>query len=132
MAKFLNLDTDDTPDQYTKIIFDSVVYMLRIRYNDRSGWQLSLYDYDLFDETATDNTEAKIFGETKVMPNQNVFKYANGYDGLPTGYLILSDTDYPDLYNYEYPTRYNLGSGKRFKFVYFTADEYEELISEET
>ena len=129
MAKFLNINTDDTPDQYTKIIFDSIVYRLRLRYNDRSGWQLSLYDNGTFDETSSDNSGSLIFGETKVMPNQNIFKYKKLENTLPTGTLILSDTDYPDVLNYEYPTRYNLGSGKRFKFVYFSEGEFEELIS---
>ena len=129
MAKYLNLDTEDTPDQYTKIIFDSVVYILRLRYNNRTGWRLSLYDYNTFDSSLDDNSESQIFGERTLMPNQNIFKYNNGVSSLPTGYLFLYDTEDPDISEYEYPTRYNLGSGNRFKLVYFSKTEYESYLS---
>lgn len=125
MAKYLNIDTDNQTDQFTKVIIESVVYMVRLRFNYRSGWQMSFYDYDLFDENADDNEDALLYGESKLMPSQNFFKYTNGSESLPTGYLFLYDTNQPDAQEYEYPTRYNLGSGKRFRLVYFTKEQFE-------
>jgi len=130
MAQVLNIDTEDNLDQVIKVTLENNLYTFRLRYNDRSNWQLGIYDPEIFNISLADNTEAKLYGERKLMPNQNYFKYTNGVDYLPTGYLFLHDTDFPDRYNYKLPDRYDLGQGKRFVLVYFTKTEYESYESE--
>lgn len=130
MAQLINIDTDDNLDQVTKVILDGNLYVFRLRYNDRSGWQLGIYDPDIFNNNETDHTAAKLYGERKLMPNQNFFKYTHGLATLPTGYLFLHDTDFPDKYNYKLPERYDLGQDKRFVLVYFSKEEYDELVEE--
>ena len=130
MAQLINIDTEDNLDQVTEVLFDSVVYSLRLRYNNRSGWQLGVYDTTLFNIDIVDNTEAKLYGERKLMPNENFFKFTHGEPELPTGYLFLHDTEFPDKYNYKLPDRYDLGEGNRFVLVYFTKEEYEGFVQE--
>ena len=128
MSRKLNLNTDDVTDQTTTVILDSVEYVFRLRFSSRAGWQLSIYDPDLYDYDAVDNTEAKLYGERRLMPNQDFFKFVNGSDSLPTGVLMLFDDNEPSTQDYELPTRYNLGQGKRFTLNYFTNLEISELL----
>ena len=130
MAQIINIDTEDNLDQVIKFTIESRVYVFRLRYNDRSQWQLGIYDADLFNIDVVDNTEAKLYGERRLMPNQDFFKYTHGVSNLPTGYLFLHDTEFPDKINYKLPDRYDLGQGKRFVLVYFTKDEFESYLAE--
>lgn len=130
MAQLLNMNTDDNLDQVVKFTIESNLYTFRLRYNDRSGWQLSIYDPDLFNIDQYDNTEAKLYGERKLMPNQNFLQFTHGVDTLPKGYLFLIDNEFPDKVDYEIPDRYNLGQGKRFELIYFTKDEFESYSEE--
>jgi hypothetical protein len=84
-----------------------------------------LYDPDLFNIESTDNTPAKLYGERRLMPNHNFFKYTHNVSNLPTGYLVLYDTTTPDRYTYKLPDRFDLGQDKRFVLVYLTKDEIE-------
>lgn len=130
MAQYINIDTDDKLDQVIKVILEGTVYLFRLRYNDRSGWQLGIYDPDLFNLNEFDNTAAKLYGERKLMPAQNYFKYTHGVDGLPTGYLFLYDSQILEGQQYKLPERYDLGQGKRFVLIYYTEEEYNSLIEE--
>lgn len=128
MAKYLNINTTDKTDFTTTVLLDGVAYLFRPRYNTRSGWQLGIYDKSLYSKDSNDNSSAKLYGERKLIPRQNFFKFTGGVDTLPTGNLYLYDTE--DTGVVEYPTRYNLGQGKRFVLVYFTKEEIDELNSE--
>lgn len=130
MAQYINIDTEDNLDQVVKVILEGVVYLFRLRYNDRSGWQLGIYDPDIFNINETDNTEAKLYGERKLMPSQNFFKYTHGVPELPTGYLFLYDSQILEGQEYKLPERYDLGQDKRFVLIYFSKEEYESLIEE--
>ncbi len=127
MAQIINLDTEDNLDQVAKIILDSVLYIIRLRYNDRSGWQLSFYDPDTYNIDLADNSGAKLYGERKLMPNQDFFQHTNGVATLPSGHLFLDDTEYINKESYKLPDRYDLGQGKRFQLIYFSAAELLEL-----
>ena len=130
MAQIINIDTEDNLDQVIKFTIESRVYVFRLRYNDRSQWQLGIYDADLFNIDLVDNTEAKLYGERRLMPNQDFFKYTHGVSNLPTGYLFLIDNEFPDKFNYKLPDRYDLGQGKRFELIYYTKDEFESYLAE--
>ncbi len=127
MAQIINLDTEDTLDQVAKIILEGVLYIIRLRYNDRSGWQLSFYDPNIFNIDLADNSSAKLYGERKLMPNQDYFAHTNGVSTLPSGHLFLDDTEYINKASYKLPSRYDLGQGKRFQLIYFTKAELLEL-----
>lgn len=126
MPQIINIDTEDNLDQILRVTIESNLYIFRLRYNDRSKWQLSLYDADLYDISLDDNTQAKLYGEKRLMPSQDFFKYTHEVETLPTGYLFLYDTENPAISDIELPDRYNLGQGKRFILVYFTKTEFEE------
>lgn len=130
MAQYINIDTEDTLDQVVSVTLESNLYIFRLRYNNRSGWQMGIYDADLYSFDVTDNSGAKLYGERKLMPFQNFLKYTHDVENLPTGYLFLYDSEYVDKEDYELPSRYNLGQGNRFVLVYFTASEYEEYLAE--
>ena len=68
-----------------------------------------------------------MYGDRKLVPNQNYLKYAYAYDNLPKGFLTLYDTDPSVTGEVEMPSRYDLGLGNRFVLVYFTEDEVAEL-----
>lgn len=130
MAQYLNIDTTDKTDLITKVILDSVLYIFRLRYSYRSGWQLGIYDSSLYQYDATDNTPAKLYGDRNLVPNQNYLKYVKTTDSLPHGYLAVVDTEEGADVESVLPSRYDLGLGKRFVFVYFTEDEIAEYTGD--
>lgn len=123
MAQYLNVSTEDTTDQILSFIIEGVEYLFRLRFNYRSEWQGALYDPALYDIDAVDNEAAKIYGEKKLMPFQDFLKYADKELTIPAGSIYLIDTEYPESVDYEYPTRYNLGTDSRFVLVYFEEGE---------
>jgi len=128
MPRYLNIDTTDKTDVTTTILIESVVYLFRLRYSYRSEWQLGIYDNDTYSSEVSDNSEAKLYGDRKLVPSQDFLKYAKYDDKLPSGNLYLYDTEDPTTEEYEVPSRYNLGQGKRFVLIYYTADEISALL----
>lgn len=124
---YLNFDVDELNlDQYIDYNLDSVIYKFRIRYNPRSGWQLSIYDPEVFDPRVVNNRAAKLYGERKMMPFQNILKNSvSPY--IPQGYLALIDTEFTNFQNYIPPTYDNIGSDQRFVLVYSSKSEMEAL-----
>lgn len=130
MPNVLNIDGEDYNQFFSQII-DSVEYILHVYYNSRSGWYISFYDADLYDETATDNSEALIYGGRKLMPNQNVLKRV--YDErLPSGALSCLDLEYTEIKDLPEVKDGTFGEGYRYRLVYFTEEEvaeYKALLS---
>ncbi|AUR91505.1 hypothetical protein NVP1161O_063 [Vibrio phage 1.161.O._10N.261.48.C5] len=121
--QFLNFDVDGfNLDQYLNFTIDTVPYLFRFRYNARDGWYVAIYDPTIFNKDAEDNKPAKLYGEVKVMPFQNILKHTVS-DKLPRGYLSFTDTKFQDFSNYAMPSFDNIGSGKRFQLTYFTYQE---------
>ncbi len=122
MAYFLNI-SGDNPNLYSKIIIDSVEYIVHTLWNTRSGWYISFYDPLTFDITREDNSDALLLGGRKLMYNGEVF-LGKGLNGLPTGELVCADTQ-PEVSGDQgkIVTRDNFGSDKRFKLIYFTDSE---------
>lgn len=121
MAKELNIDGSNYDQTFSQII-DNILYIFHIYYNKRSGWYLSVYDSDLYNEDSDDNTEALIYGGRKLMPNQSLFKMVSD-DRLPTGALFCVDTDLKDITDKGQVVIDNFGIGKRYRLVYFPLSE---------
>lgn len=128
MAKFLNIDGSIYDKTFSQIL-DNVEYIFHIYYNKRSGWHLSVYDSDLYDSTATDNTSALILGGRKLMPSQDVFKVVSD-SRLPKGKLYCVDTDLKSLSEQEQLTIGNFGVGNRYRLVYFSEEDLTEFSQE--
>lgn len=123
MAQIINIDTENNLDQVIKVLIEGNSYIFRLRYNDRSQWQLGVYDPKLYNINAESNIEAKLYGERRLMPNHDFFKYSHSVPTLPTGVLMLYDTLNPDRYTYKLPDRFDLGQDKRFVLVYLTKED---------
>lgn len=130
MAQYINIDTEDNLDQVVKVLIEGTVYVFRLRYNDYSGWQLGIYDAEKYNFKEEDNTEAKLYGERKLMPFQNFLKFTHGVTSLPTGYLFLYDTESVEGKGYKLPDRYDLGQNKRFVLIYYSKEEVKSYIAE--
>lgn len=122
MAYFLNIKGDD-PNLYSKVIIDTVEYVVHTVWNTRSGWYLSFYDPLTFDIEKLDNSPSLILGGRKLMYNGEVF-IGKGFNRLPTGDLRCVDTQ-PELAGEKGKIvgRDNFGRGKRFKLIYYTDAE---------
>lgn len=129
MAIEINIDTTNKPDSYIEMPFDDKQFILRLRYNPRSGWKLSLYDPTLFKrDILTDNTTAKVYGEVAVMPLQDSFKFISN-TSLPQGQLILLDNEARKPSDFKYPEENEIGVNKRFSLYYFpVGEEIEEVL----
>lgn len=125
MASILNIDGTNYNQYFTQTL-DSEEYILHVYYNRRSGWYISFYDSDLFDEEETDNSDALIYGGRKLMPNQDVLGRVVDEDNLPQGALYCVDTDIRDTSEQETVTKGTFGSGNRYNLVYFTEEEKSE------
>ena len=114
------------PNQYSRLFIDNVNYILGIYYSTRmDGWYLTFYDYNLFDPSKDDNSEALLYGGIRLMPNQDCLSLVID-KRLPTGYLIPVDTldaDKPPRIGKD-----NLGTGKRFELVYFSKGDITDAV----
>lgn len=122
MAYFLNIKGDN-PNLYSKVIIDTVEYIIHTVWNTRSGWYLSFYDPLTFDIEREDNSASLILGGRKLMYNGEVL-VGTGSKKLPTGDLRCADTQ-PELAE-EYGKvvgKDNFGKDKRFKLIYYTDAE---------
>ncbi len=136
MATKLKID----PTNYNKFFYETlegVEYVIHLYWNNsmsrrsfsKSGWYLSLYNSELFDESSlVDEQEiALIYGGIKLMPNSNVLGEAV-MNTLPKGLLLCADTK-PELGIRDdyYVGLDNFGTGKRFELYYYTEREVQEL-----
>lgn len=103
---------------------ESVVYTFHIYWNSRSGWYLSVYNTDTFDESVSESDNALILGGIRLTRNTNLFKRSTS-DDLPVGQLWCIDFDDND--NGDTPDLTNFGTSEKFRLVYFTSDEITEL-----
>ncbi|AGH32167.1 hypothetical protein VPHG_00100 [Vibrio phage 11895-B1] len=125
--QYLNLTTADyLTDQYRKFLMEGTQYVVRLRYNPRSGWQLALYDPTLFDPESYQNTEALLLGEKKLTPFQNFFNVRQP-NNVPQGYLTLFDSEYTGIKTFRMPEINEIGNDLRYKLAYFTETEITEL-----
>lgn len=125
MSVTLNINGTNYNQYFTQII-DSVEYVLHVHYNARSGWYISFYDSEIYDEEAVDNTAALIYGGRKLMPFQDVLSRISD-ERLPQGVLLCADTELAATAELLPVGLNNFGTGQRYNLVYYTEQEVAEL-----
>lgn len=123
MAYTLNVSADKYNQLY-EFSLDSVVYTVHVYWNHRSGWYLSLYDNDDFDNTTYDSDDALIVGGIKIVRNRNLLDRCTD-SRLPAGELWCYDSS--DTTDDATVGLDNFGSDERFRLVYFTEDDINDL-----
>lgn len=126
MASILNVSATKYNQVY-EFTLDSTVYTIHVYWNYRSGWYLSLYDNDDFDETTSASDDALILGGRKIVRNQNMFVRCTD-SRLPAGQLWCYDSEFTD--DDETVDLDNFGSDERFRLLYLTEDDVEDFIEE--
>lgn len=107
-------------NQLYEFTLDSTVYTFHVYWNYRSGWYLSLYDNDEFDETVANSDSALIVGGRKIVRNQNIFERCTD-TRLPKGQLWCYDSQSRN--DDETIGLDNFGIDERFRIIYITEDD---------
>jgi hypothetical protein len=120
MTIALNVDGTN-PNQIVEFQIEGVNFYFHVRWNERMGWVMSIYDSD--NNPATDSSLTPLLGGLKCMPNGLMTWRYSRSGGLFSGDILVLDTE-SDI-NGEI-TRDNFGQNLRFVPTYFTEDELSE------
>lgn len=133
----INIAVDgDIYNQYFPLILEGKEYIFKIHFNDtlvrrdfinNSGWYISIYDAELYDESLDTNLPALLVASKKIMPNVDLFGRTYT-DTFLKGMLMCLDTETEKGLSEDYAVgKDTFGIGKRFQLFYFTEEEKLEL-----
>lgn len=116
MAVTLNVDSAEL-NQIQEYQLEGVTYKIQSRWNDRSGWEISIFDED----------SVAILTSLTAKPNQNLTWRYSREGGLFTGDIWVLDNFLGGDESEEIDEN-NFGQGRRFILMYLTKTEMEDLL----
>jgi len=113
MAYFLP-HVGTTADEIFTTALDGTKYQLRLRWNSRDeAWYISI---------GYEGIDPKFY--SKFNAGMNILRGHQATEGVPEGAIFLTDSE--EIYGR--PSRDDTGVDKRFKILYLTKEEYEEVF----
>lgn len=122
----VSLDIDgNLPNDVREFLIEGRTYYTHQVWNKRMGWVISLYNQDPTKPDIEGGNVLPIIGGLKAMPNGGLTWLYRTISGntLFSGDIIVWDTEGGDINTQILQD--DLGQGKRFQLVYFTAEELE-------